>query len=280
VLNDPSELLEVLTASGQPTGRAKPRGQVHRDGDWHRAVHCWLARRTPHGPDLLLQRRSAHKDTWPGYFDVSAAGHVRFGEEEGAAAREVEEELGISVPPDAPRRFGRHREETVHPNGVVDREHYVLHLLPVALPLEAFHPDPREVAALAWVPARALAELMAGARAELPAEYGEYRAGRAVVATVPLRREQIVPRGGSYYRRLAKAAERLVGGGAAGRARDPDVPPATRPRACSPPAARTATHPPADLTTHLLTALFMDYSPGPRSDERRSPPPVPRSTLR
>ena len=76
----------------------KPRGEVHRDGDWHRSVHIWLADRGElhAGGRLLLQQRSVLKDTHPGMLDVSCAGHVT-----GAdgvietAVREMEEELGL-----------------------------------------------------------------------------------------------------------------------------------------------------------------------------------------
>ena len=53
-LTDPHELLEVYDRDGRPTGVAKPRGAVHRDGDWHLPCFCWVARPTPHGPELLL----------------------------------------------------------------------------------------------------------------------------------------------------------------------------------------------------------------------------------
>src|SRR5436190_21555840 len=93
--NDPHELLEVFDAAGRPTGRAKARSAMHLDGDWHQAFHCWIVRS---GPELVLQRRALDKDTFAGYWDAAAAGHWRFGEQAAEAAREIEEELGISVP--------------------------------------------------------------------------------------------------------------------------------------------------------------------------------------
>jgi isopentenyldiphosphate isomerase len=42
-------------------------------GDWHRAVHVWLyAMNTKR---LLIQKRTAFKDSWPGLWDISSAGH-------------------------------------------------------------------------------------------------------------------------------------------------------------------------------------------------------------
>ena len=76
----------------------KPRGEVHRDGDWHRSIHVWLVDAEGR---MVLQRRSEHKDTNPGLLDVSCAGHIT-GEDAvlSTAVRELEEELGISLDED------------------------------------------------------------------------------------------------------------------------------------------------------------------------------------
>ena len=54
----------------------------------------------PRGSYLLLQRRAATKDTWPGYLDVTAAGHLASGEETVDGLQEVEEELGLWIEPE------------------------------------------------------------------------------------------------------------------------------------------------------------------------------------
>ena len=78
----------------RPLGRSKARGDVHRDGDWHRSVHVWLASDS----SLLLQQRSELKDTFPGRWDVSCAGHMSGNDGSlESAVRELEEELGLSV---------------------------------------------------------------------------------------------------------------------------------------------------------------------------------------
>ena len=79
------------------TGKVKERGQVHKDGDWHRSVQAWIVQ-----PELqsntarvLLQRRSPYKDTHPNQLDVSCAGHVNAGDDIlDTMMRELEEELG------------------------------------------------------------------------------------------------------------------------------------------------------------------------------------------
>lgn len=86
------ELLQVVDDADQPI-RAERRSTVHAEGLLHRAVHVLVFNR---GGDLYLQRRSAQKDTWPGYWDTSCSGHVSSGEfYQEAAVRELAEELGI-----------------------------------------------------------------------------------------------------------------------------------------------------------------------------------------
>lgn len=48
--------------------------------------------------ELLLQKRSQLKDTFPGFWTVSVSGHVTFGQTyDEAAKREMEEEIGLSL---------------------------------------------------------------------------------------------------------------------------------------------------------------------------------------
>ena len=90
------EYFDVLTPDGGRTGQVKERSAVHRDGDWHGTAHIWLVRRQNGRLQVLLQKRSRKKETFPGCFDTSCAGHLSAGDsfEEGAL-RELSEELGI-----------------------------------------------------------------------------------------------------------------------------------------------------------------------------------------
>lgn len=48
--------------------------------------------------EILLQKRSTNKDTFPGMYTVAASGHVDSGETyDQAAKREIEEELGLKT---------------------------------------------------------------------------------------------------------------------------------------------------------------------------------------
>lgn len=163
-LNDPAELLEVFDAHGRATGVAKRRDLVHLDGDWHQCFHCWVTRPGADGcPEVVLQRRSAAKDTFPGLWDASAAGHWGFGEAPWQAARELAEELGVRVAFDRLRWIGRERMSRRFPaHGITDREFHQVYHLDCSAPLATYHPNPAEVAGLAAVRGHDLVELAAG----------------------------------------------------------------------------------------------------------------------
>jgi isopentenyldiphosphate isomerase len=111
------ELLDVYAPDGTHLG-VKPRGAVHRDGDWHRAFHLWVVS----SEGVLLQRRGATKAAWPSRLDATAAGHLLAGEDVADGLREVEEELGVSYPPGALQSLGAHRIEDSGAPGIVNRE--------------------------------------------------------------------------------------------------------------------------------------------------------------
>jgi isopentenyl-diphosphate delta-isomerase type 1 len=95
------EFFDVLDEYGNLTGKVCPRSIVHRNGYYHATVHIWVINKSG---SILLQKRSGTKDTHPGLWDISCAGHLSAGDTPlDAAVRELNEELGISV--DSPSCF-------------------------------------------------------------------------------------------------------------------------------------------------------------------------------
>ncbi len=87
------EIFDIVDDRDEVIGQ-RPRSEVHRLGLRHRAVHILVCNRQG---EVFLQKRSMSKDTHPGTWDSSAAGHLEAGEGyDEAAARELQEELGLS----------------------------------------------------------------------------------------------------------------------------------------------------------------------------------------
>ena len=95
------EYLDIVDENGIPTGQTMSRDVAHRDGIRHRTAHVWVVRPSGEGFDILLQKRSMEKDSFPGFYDTSSAGHIPAGDEPlPSALRELQEELGITAVPE------------------------------------------------------------------------------------------------------------------------------------------------------------------------------------
>ena len=95
------ELFDVIDSEGNPTGQIVSREKAHEEGIPHRTAHIWIIREKEGRVQILLQKRSQNKDSFPGKFDTSSAGHIQAGDEPlESALRELKEELGISAVPD------------------------------------------------------------------------------------------------------------------------------------------------------------------------------------
>lgn len=89
------ELIDILDENGNKTGEATTRKQIHEKGLWHRIIVVSIIDKNGH---ILMQQRSMDKESNPGKWDVSVAGHVSSGQTSiEAAIREVSEEVGIEI---------------------------------------------------------------------------------------------------------------------------------------------------------------------------------------
>lgn len=93
------ELLDIVDRNGEPTGETVERETAHLEGIPHRTSHVWLLRKKGSRVQVLLQKRSRNKDSFPGCLDISSAGHIPAGcGFRESAVRELKEELGVMVP--------------------------------------------------------------------------------------------------------------------------------------------------------------------------------------
>jgi isopentenyldiphosphate isomerase len=203
------ELLDVLDDLGRPTGEVVYKSEAHRRGLFHRCFHCWIAGQDAAGPYLLVQRRAAAKDTWPGYLDVTAAGHLQSGEEPVMGGlRELEEELGLRVDPGRLAPLGTRRIEQEIPQGC-DREFHDVFLLLDGTPPQDLRLQEGEVEAVLRVGLGDVEALGAGVSAR------EYARGGTSDKRVSL--ADFVPNEDDYLRRVAGAARRVLAGEDPGR---------------------------------------------------------------
>ena len=112
------ELLDVVDENGKPTGETVERKIAHSEGIRHRTAHVWIVRKSDEGAEVLLQKRAMNKDSFPGYYDISSAGHIHAGDSSvDSAIRELEEELGITAAKEELHFIGIHK-------GIEDTEFY------------------------------------------------------------------------------------------------------------------------------------------------------------
>lgn len=208
---DPNELFDILTYDGRPTGETKPRALVHRDGDWHRALHVWITGLDEQGePFLMFQRRSASKDTWPNHFDTTVGGHVRAGETLQETLREVEEEIGISAEGLILRPLGMRIAIGEGESGIRDRELQEVFLLRDDRPLTAYRPNPHELAALARF---SLCDLLPFFAGETACVRGVSLAAEAAnVLPITVHQQEFIPKIDRYNLRVAIAAANALRG--------------------------------------------------------------------
>jgi len=207
---DPDEPFDVVTTLGEPTGQAKPRWQIHRDGDWHRSIHLWICGIERGTPFLDVQRRGLEKDTWPGRLDATVAGHLRAGEDVEAALREVDEEVGLTITMGDLIHAGTHVSISDIPGSRLDREFQEVLLARLDQPLTAYRPNPDEVGAIVRIGLDALIDVLSGKRESAPASMIE--AGATTVATLAVKASDFIPSVDRYTMRVAVAARRLLAG--------------------------------------------------------------------
>jgi isopentenyldiphosphate isomerase len=206
---NPDELFDVLDGAGNPTGRAKRRADVHRDGDWHRALHCWVLDESEARPHLLFQRRGAHKDTWPSRLDVTVGGHYTCGETLADVLREIEEEIGCAARLDDLIPLGVRISVNEREDGIRDREIQDVFLWRSGRSLSEYRPQPVEVTALVRVALDDALALLSGRTASIPATSltPDGGLGEAAVSA-----GELIPSLDRYFYRVAVAADLAVRG--------------------------------------------------------------------
>lgn len=151
ISNTGDELLEKWDwETGRPTGEAVSRLEAHKNGTPHEGVHLWIARIHEGRKQLLFQKRSPFKSSYPDCLDITVGGHTLFGSTESSVAREAYEEIGIETAEKQLKEIGLLRYEERH-NGNLHREFQRVFLLPDNRPLDAYRFNDGEVTGICAV---------------------------------------------------------------------------------------------------------------------------------
>ncbi|MFQ9516521.1 MAG: NUDIX hydrolase [Eubacterium sp.] len=148
------EILDIVDENGVPTGEVVDRTKAHTLGIPHRTAHVWIVREKNEGLQLLLQKRSDEKDSYPGCFDISSAGHIPAGVDYiPSALRELKEELGQDAEPEQLIYCGQRRfefKQTFHGKPFCDNQVSNIYLLWLDKEPEEFVLQKEEVSEVRW----------------------------------------------------------------------------------------------------------------------------------
>ena len=149
------EWLDIVDENGEPTGKTVERCFAHRNGIRHRTAHVWLFRKRDGETEILLQKRSENKDSFPGCYDISSAGHIPAGIGYiPSALRELSEELGLTLPESALEYCGIKRvsvDDCFHGVPYHDRQVTRIYMVWYAPEMGDFVLQEEEVSEVRWM---------------------------------------------------------------------------------------------------------------------------------
>ena len=151
-----AEYLDVIDDNGNLTGETVAREVAHRDGIRHRTSHLWLLRKKDGVLQILLQKRSVDKPSFPNCYDISSAGHIPAGQGfVDSALRELKEELGVTAQPQDLILCGQRSfqfSSVFHGKPFKDNQVSNVYLLWLDRDAEEFTLQKEEISAVRWMP--------------------------------------------------------------------------------------------------------------------------------
>jgi isopentenyldiphosphate isomerase len=146
------EFFDVLDEQGRKTGEIIERTEAHRKGICHRVIQVWVMNSKN---ELLLQKRSANKDSCPNMWYVSVGGHIEANEDNvQTIIRECSEELGLDISDqiDQVKYLYTFKEIVILNSGqFIDNEFYDVYLLKIDLDPDTLVLQEDEVAEVKFI---------------------------------------------------------------------------------------------------------------------------------
>jgi isopentenyldiphosphate isomerase len=104
--------------------------------------------------ELLLQKRSPKKESFPNLWEVSCSGHISSGEDSKTSAiRELREELGLDIKEKELKLLFSAKDSCITNKGTfVNNEHKDIYLVKKDIEINELKLDPSEVAEVKYMP--------------------------------------------------------------------------------------------------------------------------------
>lgn len=149
------EYIDIVDENGNPIGEIIDRAKAHKTGVFHRTTHIWIVRKKEKRVEILLQLRAKDKDSFPGCYDISSAGHIPAGMDViTSGLRELREELGIWIKEDELINCGVHftyTQNEFHGIPYVDNQFANVFLLWKDIEPEQMYLQKEEVESVLWM---------------------------------------------------------------------------------------------------------------------------------
>ena len=167
------EYFDILDENGNKIGKTKLRSEVHRDGDWHKAIHIWIIN---DNGDILLQRRCATKDSNPNMLDISCAGHLIAGDDSlSGAIRELKEELNLDIPQKDLQFIKTLKRSSKYTETFINNEFDDLYILRTNKSIDEMKFQEEEISELFFVPYKKFKEMVKNKQPDLLMHTEEFK---------------------------------------------------------------------------------------------------------
>ena len=194
-------LLDIYDSDMNHIGAAK-RGGIHREGLWHKTMHCWFVSKCDGEPCVWFQRRSGYKSDFPGLFDITAGRHILASEADRDAVGKIHQELSVPVSFNDVQYIGvRTYSECI--DKFYNREFNSVYLYNCGELLEHAIPNPKEVTGVIRLDAGSALQMFCGDDDSVQAAY--FANNERENITVKL--TDFVPRNDNYYQTICRLAK-------------------------------------------------------------------------
>lgn len=203
------EFLDIYDDNMNDMGKAE-RSEVHKKGYWHETFQCWIVKKEEGRNFILFQKRQKDKQTFPGKYDITAAGHLISGEGAEDGIRELTEELGVEASfEDLTHAFII--EQVLKGEDFIDREYCNVFLFECNKDLNDYRLQLEEVSGLVKIELEDIIRLLSGKADSVKAEGILLdEKGKKNNVSLKLTKEDFVPHNNGYYEKLFEAVNRYM----------------------------------------------------------------------